>query len=67
MKFFIKPNEKLNEKFFLELRANIVSNPIHDRPNYRIYGFGFKKKRKKKKKRVRFKLYIYIYIYIYIV
>ena len=27
-------------------RANIVSNPLHDRPNYRIYGFGFKRKKK---------------------
>ena len=26
-------------------RANIVSDPFHDRPNYRIYGFGFKKKK----------------------
>ena len=29
-------------------RANIVSNPIHDRPNYRIYGFGFKREKKKR-------------------
>ena len=36
-------------------RANIVSNPIHDRPNYRIYGFGFKRE---KKKGVMFKLYL---------